>query len=37
VVPGATHLFDEAGTLEVAASHATDWFVRHLAPVPVRP
>jgi putative phosphoribosyl transferase len=37
VVPGATHLFDEPGTLEVAASHATDWFARHLAPVPVRP
>jgi putative phosphoribosyl transferase len=34
VVPGATHLFEEPGTLEVAASHAADWFTRHLAPVP---
>jgi len=32
VVPGATHLFEEPGTLEVAASHAADWFTRHLAP-----
>ncbi|MDH5263519.1 MAG: alpha/beta fold hydrolase [Betaproteobacteria bacterium] len=37
VVPGATHLFEEPGTLEIAASHAADWFVRHLAPVAVRP
>ncbi|NJD89688.1 MAG: alpha/beta hydrolase [Betaproteobacteria bacterium] len=32
IVPGATHLFEEAGTLEVAASHAAEWFTRHLAP-----
>lgn len=32
VVPGATHLFDEPGTLEEAAGLARDWFVRHLAP-----
>ena len=30
VVPGATHLFEEPGTLEVAASHAAEWFTRHL-------
>jgi putative phosphoribosyl transferase len=31
VVPGATHLFEEAGTLERAAALATSWFTRHLA------
>jgi putative phosphoribosyl transferase len=31
VVPGATHLFEEPGTLEVAATLARDWFVGHLA------
>lgn len=30
VVPGATHLFEEAGALEEVASLATRWFVRHL-------
>ncbi|MFN8634297.1 MAG: alpha/beta family hydrolase [Chloroflexota bacterium] len=30
VVPGATHLFEEAGTLEEVAKQARDWFVRHL-------
>jgi putative phosphoribosyl transferase len=30
VVPGATHLFEEAGTLEAAADLAAAWFVRHL-------
>jgi len=30
IVPGATHLFEEAGALEQVASLATDWFVRHL-------
>ena len=30
VVAGATHLFEEAGTLEHAADLATDWFRRHL-------
>jgi putative phosphoribosyl transferase len=32
IVPGATHLFEEPGTLEVTASHAADWFTRHLVP-----
>lgn len=31
VVPGATHLFEEPGTLEEAARVAAAWFVRHLA------
>jgi putative phosphoribosyl transferase len=30
VVPGATHLFEEPGTLEEVTSLARDWFVRHL-------
>ena len=32
VVPGATHLFEEPGTLEQAAAHAGRWFERHLLP-----
>ena len=31
IVPGATHLFEEPGTLEVVARQAGDWFIRHLA------
>jgi putative phosphoribosyl transferase len=31
VVPGATHLFEEPGTLDVVAGAARDWFVRQLA------
>jgi putative phosphoribosyl transferase len=30
VVPGATHLFEEPGTLERVAELATDWFAGHL-------
>lgn len=30
IVPGATHLFEEPGTLEQAAVAARDWFVRYL-------
>jgi putative phosphoribosyl transferase len=37
VVPGATHLFDEPGTLEVAGEHAKAWFVRWLSPEQDRP
>ena len=29
IVPGATHLFEEAGTLEKVATLATSWFVLH--------
>ena len=32
VVPGATHLFEEPGTLQAAAKLACDWFTDHLAP-----
>ncbi|MEU7137376.1 phosphoribosyltransferase family protein [Streptomyces sp. NPDC046261] len=31
VVPGATHLFEEPGTLESVADLARDWFTAHLA------
>ncbi|HSU61522.1 MAG TPA: dienelactone hydrolase family protein [Bryobacteraceae bacterium] len=31
IVPGATHLFEEPGTLEQAARLATDWFRHHLS------
>ena len=34
VVPGATHLFEEAGTLQAAAELARDWFKGHLAAQP---
>ena len=30
IVPNATHLFEEPGTLDEAARLATDWFRRHL-------
>jgi len=30
VVPGATHLFEEPGTLNTVANHAAAWFVRHM-------
>jgi putative phosphoribosyl transferase len=32
VVPGATHLFEEPGTLAKAAGLARDWFTRYLLP-----
>jgi putative phosphoribosyl transferase len=32
VVPGATHLFEEPGTLSAAAGLARDWFTDHLRP-----
>src|SRR6516165_6052730 len=31
IVPGATHLFEEPGTLEEVSRLAKEWFVRHLA------
>ncbi|KQT13497.1 dienelactone hydrolase family protein [Ramlibacter sp. Leaf400] len=31
LVPHAGHLFEEPGTLEIAADHAAAWFSRHLA------
>jgi putative phosphoribosyl transferase len=30
IVPGATHLFEESGTLEAVAKFSTDWFLRYL-------
>jgi dienelactone hydrolase len=31
VIPGASHLFEEHGTLEQVAERTTDWFDRHLS------
>jgi len=33
IVPGATHLFEEPGTLESVADQARAWFVEHLRPL----
>ena len=33
IVPGATHLFEEPGTLDVVAQRARSWFLRHLEPL----
>jgi putative phosphoribosyl transferase len=33
IVPGATHLFEEPGALEVVARLSADWFLKHLSPV----
>jgi putative phosphoribosyl transferase len=30
IIPGASHLFEESGTLEQVAALARDWFVRYL-------
>jgi putative phosphoribosyl transferase len=32
IIPGATHLFEEPGTLEEVARLAQEWFARHLTP-----
>lgn len=32
IVPGATHLFEEPGTLEEVARLAREWFLHHLRP-----
>jgi putative phosphoribosyl transferase len=34
IVPGATHLFEEPGALDVVAQLARDWFQRHLVQAP---
>ena len=34
IVPGATHLFEEPGTLEQVATAASDWFARWLGAKP---
>jgi dienelactone hydrolase len=33
IIPGATHLFEEAGTLDQVAVLASQWFNRYLVPV----
>ena len=33
IVPGASHLFEEPGTLEQVARLARDWFLLHLRPI----
>lgn len=33
IVPGATHLFEEPGTLEQVATVAAEWFVEHMPSV----
>jgi alpha-beta hydrolase superfamily lysophospholipase len=33
VIPGATHLFEEPGTLDDVCDHATAWFARHAPPM----
>jgi hypothetical protein len=30
IVPGASHLFEEPGALEIVARLATDWFRKYL-------
>jgi putative phosphoribosyl transferase len=35
IIPGATHLFEEPGTLEEVAQLARSWFRKYLAPGPV--
>ena len=36
IVPGATHLFEEAGTLDEVARLAREWFEHHLTPAAAR-
>ena len=37
IIPGATHLFEEPGTLEQVASLARLWFEHYLAPTATHP
>jgi putative phosphoribosyl transferase len=30
IIPGATHLFEEPGTLELVGRYARDWFIKYL-------
>jgi len=34
IVPGASHLFEEEGALEIVADMAAEWFVQHFQPIP---
>lgn len=36
IVPGATHLFEEPGTLEAVSQHAAEWFQHYLGKVRVK-
>jgi dienelactone hydrolase len=36
IIPGASHLFEEPGTLEQVARLARDWFLDHLRAIPSR-
>ena len=36
IVTGATHLFEEPGTLEIVAKMAAEWFANHLQPMAQR-
>ncbi len=36
IVPGAGHIFEEPGTLDVVIDHATDWFRTHLRAKPFK-
>jgi pimeloyl-ACP methyl ester carboxylesterase len=36
IIPGATHLFEEPGTLDAAARLAREWFEHHLTPAEAR-
>jgi putative phosphoribosyl transferase len=31
VIPGASHLFEEPGALELVATHASEWFIQNFA------
>lgn len=33
IIPGATHLFEEPGTLEQVAKLASDWFLKYLSSI----
>jgi putative phosphoribosyl transferase len=37
IVPGATHLFEEPGTLDEVTRLAREWFERHLTPATTHP
>jgi len=36
IVTGASHLFEEAGKLELVAALAREWFLEHLEPAAER-
>jgi pimeloyl-ACP methyl ester carboxylesterase len=36
IVPRASHLFEEPGTLEIVAQMASEWFVEHFVPMAKR-